>query len=114
MPLIEGAEVIRWQISREDDDKLELMEWRCEECDFRALDEDDALRHSDERKHSLAVVPLAFDVIRASIGGDDENGYYLVFRGEPEAIAKALEMAAPIARRIAEGKQSYLDKRKGQ
>ena len=106
-----GAEMFRWQISREEADKLTLMEWACEECDFRALDEDDALAHSDQVKHSLARAPVSFDVLRASIGGDDENGYYLVFRGEPEKIAKMLEMAAPIARNVADGKQSYNDKR---
>lgn len=34
------------------------MGWACEECDFRTGDEQAALAHSDEQKHSLARAPI--------------------------------------------------------
>lgn len=33
------------------------LEWACEECDFRTPDEQAALDHSDQQKHSLARAP---------------------------------------------------------
>lgn len=38
------------------------------------------------------------NVLRISIGGTDDVGYYLKFRGEPEHVIKTLEMMTEVAR----------------
>jgi hypothetical protein len=51
------------------------------------------------------------NVLRASIGGTEEIGFYLTFRGDPERIAPMLKMAAELARALVDGKVSYKDER---
>jgi hypothetical protein len=64
----EGAQAYRLQLSRETDDIQTIPD----------------------------VGPL--NVIRISIGGHDQIGYYLKFRGDPEQVVKALEMLTEAAR----------------
>ena len=63
----EGAEAYRINISREDDDHLEVAGKRTK-------------------------------VLRISIGGTDEIGYYLKFRGDPDDVVKVLELMLEAAR----------------
>lgn len=56
-------------------------------------------------------LPGVGKVQRISIGGTEEIGFYLKFRGEPGEIAKTLEMAAKLARAVADGKATYKDLR---
>jgi hypothetical protein len=65
----EGAEAYHVNLSREDDDYLEVP---------------DIGRQK---------------VLRISIGGTDEIGYYLKFRGDPDEVVKVLELMLEAARR---------------
>jgi hypothetical protein len=64
----EGAEAYHVNLSREDDDYLEVP---------------DIGRQK---------------VLRISIGGTDEIGYYLKFRGDPDEVVKVLELMLEAAR----------------
>ena len=76
----EGAEAYRINISREDDDHLQLGGKRTK-------------------------------VLRISIGGTDEIGYYLKFRGDPDDVVKVLELMLEAARQqLPRGR--YADKRR--
>ena len=66
----EGAEAYHVNLSREDDDQQEVP--------------------------GLGPVP---NVLRISIGGTDEIGYYLKFRGDPDQVVKVLEIMLEAARR---------------
>jgi hypothetical protein len=65
---LEGAEYHHLQLSREDDDWLTVP-------------------GLGRRK-----------VLRISIGGDDDIGYYLKFRGDPDDVIKVLEIMLQAAR----------------
>lgn len=65
----EGAEAYHVNLSREDDDELEVP----------------GLGRQN--------------VLRISIGGTDEIGYYLKFRGDPDQVVKVLEIMLEVARR---------------
>jgi hypothetical protein len=64
----EGAEAYRVNLSREDDDHLVVG--------------------ANER----------IKVLRISLGGTDEIGYYLKFRGDPDQVVKVLEIMLEAAR----------------
>jgi hypothetical protein len=64
----EGAEAYRVSVSREDDDTVNVP-----------------------GKGEM-------EALRASIGGNDEIGFYLVFRGEPKKVVKMLEMMTAAAK----------------
>jgi hypothetical protein len=68
---LEGAEAYRVNLSREDDDYLEGV--------FPDLGR--------------------VKVLRISIGGTDDIGYYLKFRGDPDEVVKVLEIMLEAARR---------------
>lgn len=65
---LEGAEYHRINISREDDDHL----------------------HIEPGKPA--------NVLRISIGGTDDIGYYLKFRGDPAKVVEVLDMMAAAAK----------------
>jgi hypothetical protein len=65
---LEGAELYRVNLSREDDDHLVVG--------------------ANER----------IKVLRISLGGTDEIGYYLKFRGDPDQVVKVLEIMLEAAR----------------
>lgn len=48
--------------------------------------------------------------LRASIGGSEEDGYYLIFRGDPEKVSSMLNRVATAANVALPGGQ-YIDKR---
>lgn len=78
MPIIpegpyKGAEAHRIRLTREDD------------TTFLAADE----KGPHENEH-----------LQASIGGNDDVGYYLTFRGDPKKILKMLEMATAAAKHM--------------
>lgn len=64
----EGAEAYRINISREDDD-------------YQAVGANERIK-----------------VLRISIGGTDEIGYYLKFRGDPDDVTNVLELMLEAAR----------------
>lgn len=65
-------------------------------------------RENDDFLYSEGNEPVK--VLRASIGGNDHMGYYLVFRGEPEEIVNMLEMMAQAAKQQLP-RDRYKDKR---
>ena len=65
----EGAEAYHVNLSREDDDQQEVPGLGRSRCS------------------------------RISIGGTDEIGYYLKFRGDPDQVVKVLEIMLEAARR---------------
>jgi hypothetical protein len=65
---LEGAELYRVNLSREDDDYLVVG--------------------ANER----------IKVLRISLGGTDDVGYYLKFRGDPDDVVKVLEIMLEAAR----------------
>ena len=67
----EGAEAYHVNLSREDDDYLE----------------------------GVSPTSAASECSRISIGGTDEIGYYLKFRGDPDQVVKVLEIMLEAARR---------------
>jgi hypothetical protein len=74
MPIVphgrwEGAEAYRVNLSREDDD-------------YQVFGPNERIK-----------------VLRISIGGTDEIGYYLKFRGDPDDVVKVLEIMLEAARR---------------
>lgn len=48
--------------------------------------------------------------VEASIGGNDEIGYYLVFRGDPEKVTEMLDMMTQAAKQMLPAGR-YNDKR---
>ena len=66
---LEGAEFHRINLSREDDDLTDVP----------------------------GLGPVS--VLRISIGGTDEIGYYLKFRGDPADVTRVLELMLETARR---------------
>lgn len=75
-----GAEVHRIAVTREDDNVVELPGGK--------------------------TLPK----IEASIGGNDEIGYYLVFRGDPEKVTEMLDMMTQAAKQMLPAGR-YNDKR---
>jgi hypothetical protein len=64
------------------------------------MTEPEAYRISVTRQHDDAqMVPGVgrMNVLRASIGGNEQIGFYLQFRGDPEKVAKMLDMMAAAA-----------------
>lgn len=53
-------------------------------------------REPDDETDVPGLGPVS--VLRVSIGGTDDVGYYLKFRGEPEQVVRVLEMMAAAAR----------------
>lgn len=56
-------------------------------------------------------VPGAGPVLRASIGGNDETGYYFVFRGDPKKVAAMVQMINEVAQAVGRGELTYQDNR---
>jgi hypothetical protein len=65
---LEGAEAYRINLSREDDD------------------------------YQVVGLNERIKVLRISLGGTDEIGYYLKFRGDPDQVVKVLEIMLEAAR----------------
>lgn len=63
----------------------------------------------------LTIEGKEVNVLRASIGGNDDiGGYYLAFRGEPEKIVKMLEMMTEAAKdMLPRGQYKDTRRRKG-
>lgn len=51
-----------------------------------------------ENDDSIKIEGKSVDVLRASIGGNDSIGFYLVFRGDPAKVVTMLEMMAEAAK----------------